>query len=342
MTVSAPAILSNIASDSVLAEKGDLAVSSLVSDGGYMLPEQTKVFFRRLIDQPTILPMIRTVQMPRPQMNIPRIQFNQRMLRRGRNGFYSGSAAAQAANGGNPTLNAGRALTTAERYAPALTKIEMSTDEFVAQLNLPYEAIEDNIEGGEIDQARFLETIMELMILRTATDLEEMVLLSDTTSTDEYLNAADGVIKRANAQHFVDAAGTPISPTVFKHMLQMLPTPYHRLLGQFKFFASIPQELEYRSAVAQRQTSLGDAVLEGKNPLTVLGLPLLKAALMPASNVLLTIPQNIMLGIWRRIRIETWRDTQNRELVITMTLRVGLQVEEELMLVGAGNLGSPT
>ena len=58
-----------------IIEKADMAVSQMISDGGYLTPEQSDTFYRKLIDEPTLLNRVRTVQMGRPKMNIDKIGF---------------------------------------------------------------------------------------------------------------------------------------------------------------------------------------------------------------------------------------------------------------------------
>lgn len=308
-----------------LLQKADQAIADLLNTGGIMQPEQANTFYRKLLDSPTMLNEIRTVRMSRPKMVIPKINFGTRMLRRARNNFHEGSGA-------------GRALTESERYKASFSKVEMDTNEFIAQINLPYEVLEDNIEGGNIDSTKFYNTILDMMGTRAARDMEEMVILSNTSSGDDFLNAANGILALATS-NIVNQTGNVMSPTLFANMIKALPTQYHRLLNQFKFYCSIPREIDYRMQVATRQTSLGDAFLTGTAPVSVLGIPLRAAALMPNANMMLTIPTNIMLGIWRNIRVETERKPADREIHIIMTMRIGMQVEEEDMLVKAINIG---
>ena len=64
-----------------IIEKADLAVGQMVTDGGYLNPEQSDSFYRKLIDEPTLISRVRTVQMNSPKMNIDTIGFGSRILR---------------------------------------------------------------------------------------------------------------------------------------------------------------------------------------------------------------------------------------------------------------------
>jgi hypothetical protein len=39
-------------------------------------------------------------------------------------------------------------------------------------------------------------------------------------------------------------------------------------------------------------------------------------------------PQNLIVGIWKEITIETWRDIKKRQLVVTVHLRAAFQIEQ--------------
>ena len=99
------------------------------------------------------------------------------------------------------------------------------------------------------------------------------------------------------------------------------------------------RESDYRVAVASRGSPLGDSLLTTSTaPLPVLGVPLVGAALMPNSNVFFTDPQNILFGIQRNIRIEQTRDIRAREVIIVLTARIAINIEEEQAVAKVINL----
>lgn len=304
-----------------LIERADIALSDLISNGGYLQPEQANQFYRKLIDQPTMLKEVRTVRMTRPKMEINKIQFATRILR----------AANQGAIGS-------RKLVSADRSAPTESKITLTTQEIIAQVNLPYETIEDNIEGGEIDANQFQQTVLDLIAERAALDLEELLITGDTASGDAYLALFDGVVKQS-VSNIVNVNATGIGPQMFADMIKALPTKYHRLLNRFRFYVNTTKAIDYRMQIAQRQTGLGDAYLTGTAPISVLGVEMHGAALMPVTNAMLLIPQNIIWGIQRDVRMEFSKDIEERVIKIVMTLRVATKYEEEDMTGKATNVG---
>ncbi len=304
-----------------LLQKADLALSDLTNDGGLLNTEQSNRFFRKLIDTPTILQNVRTVPMRRPSMEINKIGFTSRMLR----------AATQGAVGT-------RALSLSDRYKPVTEKLTLNTSEVIAEIDLPYEVIEDNIEGGAIDNTQFEDTIMDLIAGRAALDLEEMLISGDTGSGDVYLALQDGLLKLATS-NIVNHASAPIDADLFANMIKALPTQYHRLLNEYRFYLQTTKEIDYRMQVAQRQTQLGDALLSGRSPVAVLGVGMEAAALMPSAQAILTVPRNIIWGVQRQFRLEFDRDVRERVFIIVLTMRVAIEIEEEDMVVKATNIG---
>lgn len=298
-----------------LSQKADLALSQLTTNGGLLDAEQNETFIRNLIDQPTMLRAVRTVPMNTPEAKINKIGFGQRILKVA----PQGTAPYQQDTGAN-----NRWLPAADRSAPTTSQISMKTKEVMAEVRIPYEVLEDNIERGGM-----ADTVLALIAERASLDLEELLLLGDTASLDPYLALHNGILKRVTS-NVVDAGAAAISATVFNNLKKAIPTRFRRNTGAMRFFSSMDRECDYRLNVAGRGTDLGDAILTSNNPLPVLGVPLVSAALMPNANLLFTDPQNIIFGIQRNVRIEQDRDIRSREIIIVLTARVAIQIEEEL------------
>lgn len=307
-----------------LSQKADLALSNLTADGGILPPEQNMTFIRKVIDSPTFLSAVRSVPMSTPEAKINKIGFGSRILR-------------PATQSSSPFINdsqdSDRYLLAADRVKPTTEQISMATQEIIAEIHLPYEVFEDNIEGQSLET-----TILSMIAERAALDLEELLLLGDTGSGDTYLALHDGIIKRVTS-HVVDAGGATVSPSIFNDMKKAMPTKYRRNLNSMGFYMSMDRESDYRLAVSNRQTGLGDAILTGTQALPVMGIPMYSAALMPNAKGLLLNPKNVIFGIQRNIRIEQDRDIRARLVIIVLTMRVAIQIEEEDACVKLINLG---
>lgn len=305
-----------------IVKRADIALSNLTADGGLLNVEQQNTFIRNLIDEPTILREVRTVPMNSPSMEINKIGFGSRILR----------AASQTGGAQDSGANT-RHLAAADRAKVDLGKVTLATQEVQAEIHIPDEVLEDNIERGDM-----ADTILALIAERAALDLEELIIQGDTGSGDTYLALFDGVLALSTA-NVVDAGGAPVSVSVFNDMKKAMPTRYRRNLNAMRFYNSMDVESDYRVQVASRGTDLGDAILTGTTPLPVLGVPLRGVALLPNDSGMLINPQNIIWGIQRQVRIERDRDIRARTWIIVLTLRVALEIEEVDAVVKLVNLG---
>jgi Phage capsid family len=294
-----------------LIKKADLALSDLSTGGGLLNPEQTDRFIRTLIDTPTLLSRARIVTMNAPQRKINKIGFGSRILR--------------VAVSATP-------LSAADRAKPDLSKVELNTKEVIATVYIPYDVIEDNIEGGNITvpptsgAGGLHDTIVTLMAERAATDLEELAIMGDSASADPYLALQDGFLKLSTAN--VVAAGGPMSKTVLKAAVKAMPDKYLRNRAELTHFVSVDNETEYRDTYANRQTALGDSMLQGTSPIYAYGSQVVGVPLMPQTYDLFTNPMNLIFGFQRRITIEYDKDIEARIFKIVLTARVAMAIEE--------------
>lgn len=307
-----------------LIRKADIALSDLTNDGGLLNPEQTDTFIRTLIDSPTILNACRTVTMNAPTRKINKIGFGSRILRK---------------------ATSATALDAGDRVKPDLAQIELNTKEIIAEVHIPYDVLEDNIEGGNINAGAtgspggLHNTIVTLIGERAALDLEELLLLGDSGSGDPYLALLDGWLKRSTA-HVVSAAGATISKDLMKAGVKAMPDKYLRNRAQMAHFVSVDNETEYRDTYASRMTSLGDTMLQGTGDLYAFGSQVRGVPLMPAANGLYTNPLNLIFGIQRRITIEYDKDIRSRVFIIVLTCRVANQIEETDAVVKYTNIAA--
>lgn len=302
-----------------LIKKADLALSDLAT-AGKLNDEQTDRFVRKLMNSPTILRSCRTVTMNAPQRKINKIGFGTRMLRPGVQGT------ALVANGsGTPGIT--------DRYKPTLEQVLLNTDEVIAEIQLPYDVLEDNIERANVGvplqsgAGGLHQTIVDMMAERAALDLEELGLLGDSASGDAYLALTDGWLKRANV-NVVNAGGATLSKDVLKAGVKAMPDKYLRDRLQMKQIVSVDNETELRDTYSNRQTGLGDSMLQGLAPLYMHGSQVIGSSTMPSTDGLFTNPLNLIFGLWRNIQIEYDKDIRTRTFIIVLTARVGFQIEE--------------
>lgn len=313
-----------MSSNENLIHKADIALADLAANGGLLNPEQTDRFIQTLMDSPTLINRARVVTMNSPQKKINKIGFGTRILR---------------------AATSATALADNQRAKPDLGQITLNTKEVIAEIHLPYDVLEDNIEGGNINAPMgsqpggMADTLLALLGQRAALDLEELAILGDTATVgDDYLALTDGFLKLANV-HVVDALGETITKDVFKKAVKAMPDKYLRNRAELEFFVSVDQETEYRDTVANRVTGLGDAALVTANSMAVFGSSINGVALMPNAKGIYTNPNNLIFGIQRRINIEYDKDIRARKFIVVLTARVDFQIEEKDAMVTIANMG---
>jgi hypothetical protein len=302
-----------------ILEKADLALADLTTGGGLLQPAQAQKFIRILIDESVILKQGTVVPMKSPKQLIEKIRFAGRILRAG----------AEAA-----------ALPAGDRSKPDLSQVELDAQLFKAEVRLNNEVLEDSIERGQLRQ-----TIMQLMAEAISRDIDEVIIRGDTASGDPFLAKLDGILKQATS-NIVDAQNQSTNKGIFRDMLKSMPSAFLRNKREMRFFTSVDSEIDYRDSLAERATVVGDKFLEQDEPVAYSGVPVVDVPLFPenlgvggnATNVLLTDPKNINIGIWRNIRVETDKLVSEGVLIIVATLRFDVKYAEETAVVKAINV----
>lgn len=325
--------------NSELIKKADWALGDLSVDppsGGKLQPEQANQFIRKLLIQPTLLRTVRSVPMISPTRKINKIQFASRIMR----------------NAAVDTVSGVSGLAPADRSKPTTEQIELNTKEVIAEIRLPYDVIEDNLERGNIGQHQDVggsptsggikDTIMTLIAERAALDLEELALHGDTLSGDTYLQTTDGYLKRMTS-NVVNFGNATIDKSLFKAGLKTMPDQYLRNRGLMRHYVSVDKEIEYRDTLANRETTLGDGQIVSGGPVFGYGVPVDTLATISLTATgedsgFLTYPQNLLFGIQRDIWIETDKDISARVYIIVLTARIDFQIEEELACVKYTNV----
>jgi hypothetical protein len=311
-----------------LIRKADITVGDLAADGGLLNPEQANVFVRKLLQRPTLLKQIRVVMMKSPQMNINKVQFADPILK--------------------PSPGACTALAPVDRSKPTTEQVQLNSTEYVAEVRIPYDVLEDNIEGGNIGLRRdndviesgggFKDTVMTLMAERVGLDLENLAINGDTASGNPLLATKDGFLKQANA-NIVDNLSAGVDKSLFARGLKTMPDQYLTQLAEMRHWTSFDQEITYRDSLGNRETTLGDAQIQGVAPVFGMGVPVDRVSLMPNQQGLFTHPVNLIFGIHRNIHLETDKLIAERCILLVVTVRVDFLIEEVEAVVKYDNIG---
>lgn len=310
----------NILSNMTVLQKADLALADLSAGGGILLPVPAQQFIRLLIDESRLLPMATVVPMKAQNQFVPKIRFASRILRPGQEAT---------------------ALSAADRSKPTLTNVELTTKLFKAEVRLPDEVLEDNIEKDQLKA-----TIMSMMSEAIARDIEEVAIMGDTSLGDgSTLAQLDGVLKLATS-NVVDAAGATLNKSILKDMLKAMPRVYMRDRTRMRFLTSIDAKIDLTDNLGNRQTPGGDTLTFDGGTVKYQGVTLDEVPMFPdnlgvgtnTTDVLLTDPKNLQVGIWRQIKMETAKDISAGVTIIVATLRIGIQWAQEDAVVKAINV----
>lgn len=324
-----------MSSNQTLLQKADMTLADLTANGGELLPEQGASFIRKLILTPTILKQARVVEMTASRRKINKIGFGSRILRKATSGV---------------------ALTETQRAKATTEQIELNTKEQIAEVRLPYDVLEDNIErataaNNEASNSgpdALRQTLIDLIAERAALDMEELGLLADTSYTngadqddEDFLSQLDGWLKKAaTSGNVVDVENATISRQVFKEGMKAMPKQYLRNVAQMKHFVSVNNEIEYRDTLANRTGQLGDGMTTGQLDAYAYGSPVSPVQLMPEEKGLYTHPMNLIFGIQRQVSMEFDKDITARVYIIVLTTRLDFQIEEAEATCHYSNIAS--
>jgi hypothetical protein len=292
-----------------LLEKLDMAVSDLIADGGYLLPEQAQSFIKKTIKASDILSAVDVRTLKSYDQNIDRVGITGQVLKPGTTGV---------------------ALPLADRSKPTTEQSVLHTHLMRGAIDLTDELLEDSIEGGT-----FANTVQDLMAEHVALDLADVTINGNTATGTGIFALYNGVIAAATL-HTAAAGGVALNPTALKNLVKAMPVQYDRLRGQQEIWTSPNAEIDYRDVVGARATALGDANLNGAwAPLMPQGRKLMAKSVFPETLgigtetvCILTHPKNIRVGFWRQVQLEKERIASEGKTRLHVSVRVGFSFVE--------------
>lgn len=299
-----------------LLHKADLTVGDLKGEAGFLNPGQAARFIRIAIDESVVMSRARTRPMKAPAELLEKTRFGSRIMRAGAEGTP---------------------VAEADRARPDLDKVELLAKLFRAEVDLSDEVLDDNIERKNLKN-----TIMTLMGERGALDMDEVLVNGDTSSLDPFLAQFDGIRKQATS-NIVLAGGETMNKGIFREMIKKMPTEFRKRKKDLTYFTSFDGELDYSDTLADRMTPLGDRQVEADLESIYKGIPVVSVPVIPddlgggndETEVILTNTQNIVVGMYRRIRMRTDLLVREGILVIVADVRFDVKYEEETAVVKA-------
>lgn len=301
------------ATEAMIIKKADLLAADLKSQGGTLSPEKQKRFLRKIVEAPTMLNLIRTETMTSDTLVLNKIGLGQQFL--------------------HPAVPNTR-LIESKRSKPTASKVEFQSSEVMGEILIPYESLEDNIEGDD-----FIQTVLDLAAQRAAIDLERLLIQGDTASGDEFLALQDGILKLVTS-NVVDANASILSAPLCSAILLALPNRYRRERASLRWIVSPDDQERLIAKISARQTILGDGMLTGDAPLKLSKIVSEGASYMPDGFALLGNPKNFVMGIRRKFTLESERLISERMIKFVLTARIAIGVEDEEAAVKTHDIGT--
>lgn len=303
-------------------DKATLTTSDLVSDGGYLQPEQAKEFLRMAIDSSVIIEEARNEFSNSPSFEVPRISFNSRILR--------------------PGVEAAR-LDAADRVKPATGLVTLNTVLVKGEVPISDEVFEDNIERDAM-----ADTVMAMAAEGVGRDLEELGIKGDTARVggeDTYLDLTDGIIKLMQANlpsgQKINATAQTTYAALWASALEAVPSKYRRNEEALRLYIPVGHRDKYLASLAERGTAFADAVLnERTQRLAFRGVPMVQVPLLTGADTInsgaidygkfafLIDPKNLIVGWHRKVKVERFRDPREGSTSFIITARVAFALSD--------------
>ncbi len=306
----------------VLMAKADLSVRQISDEAGLLLPEQAREFIELALPETSVFNEAQIIPMERPRRRIEKFRFDSRVLRAG---------------------SENTALTDVERAAPRFSMQELSAHTFKAEVDVPIEVLEDNIE-----KMGLIASILRALAPRVGLDSEEVGLLGDTGNTvDPFTAQMDGIVVQGDAIEY-DHEGDAPTQDLWHRTLKLMPPEFQRGLPNMGFYMSWNVQHDWRANVAGRIGPMGDAALSGGGPLRPFGVRLVPTVNLPDnlayqsvsnySQGFLTHPQNIAVGLHAGIELMHDVDVRAGVYILVLRFRMDWKLIEKTAFVRMSNI----
>lgn len=224
--------------------------------GGLLNPIQQTQFITLVKKFSVLLPISRFIRMPRPLMDVDKL--------------WIGEPVTESVDEATDTGNLARAK---------FQRIVLRAQKLRSAWNITTEVLQGNIEQNEFEQ-----TVMNTMVERIATDLEDLGINGDTTTVgatprDRLLRRLNGWNVQTEGAHILDVKGSSIQKGIFSEMKRRMPKQYKNDPG-LRWLVGDAIATDWADVVSDRGTILGDAALQGAE-MAPLGTPMIRVPLIP-------------------------------------------------------------
>jgi HK97 family phage major capsid protein len=285
-----------------------------LASGGLLNPAQSDAFITYMFEL-TLLTKIRLIRMTTPKQDIDKIGVGTRLLRK-----------------------ATEMSTVTDSTSFTLGKVQLVTQKCVLPWDISRDTYKRNIERSGV-----ADTVQRLMAIQAGNDVEDLALNGDTTSNDGLLSTLDGWIRQAktsSATKQVMASGSGISKSLFSRMIKAMPTKYKTRRNELRFYAPPNVVQDYVDSLSDRETPLGDSLIQEGAKAMAFGVPVIEVPLMNQtvsgtytgatgdhSDVILTFPENFISGVLEDIVVFHWFNARKDAHEFTLYLEVDFKWE---------------
>ena len=279
-------------------------------------------FLDYIIDQSVLMKTCRTVKMPNQKYNIDKVGLGGKVLVKGTPGVDPGDSV---------SINTGQ--------------IQLSAREVLAIVSIGDDTLEDNIEGDA-----FVQHLLGMISRSTANELEQAFIQGDRNVADAgILDQFDGWYKTAKASgaHVVEAMADTdrywpgLNATKMTRILKAIPSKYRMDMAMLGCILHNDLYLDYNDELASKGYSDAWAAITGMTDLPIrsvknLRVPMLSTAqnftyaATPYTNgtfVMVTDVRNLIVGIHRDIKMESFREPRKRSTSYVLSMRMDNTIE---------------
>jgi len=279
--------------------------------GGVLPRDLFEQFYQKVVDEANIMDVIRTEDLPRQKMALPRISVGERQR--------------EAASEGTGTSSDADVSTD---------QIDMDVEKGVLSYDLTRESVDDTVDNVD-------EIVLNMLARQFAVDTQDLGINGDSTGSG-FVAQNDGWLKILNDRadtnvydHANSGTPQPVNTELFNQAIQTMPNKYLRS-DRFEpmFFMNMNQLQAYRDDLAERNDPLGSAVIFGDEDITPFSYDIRGVAAWPEDQVVFTHPENFIYGLYDEVEIRVLDETDKvaeNDLFARYFMRVrdDFQIEDE-------------
>jgi len=293
--------------------------------GGVLPRDLFDEFFEEVQNETVVLDRIRTVDMPREKMTIPKIGVGERLMRE--SGERSGAA---------------------EDDSTKTSGVDMDAVKTEVPWSLPQEAVEDVVDDVP-------DIVLGKMETQFAVDAEDLGANGDEADAGAFIGINDGWFQIATARgspvYYHDDVGDgtganqPVNTSMFDGAIRTLDSKYLRT--DPVFLVNTKHVQQYFGELESRNDGIGVAVLQGETDINPFGYDIVGSPVFPENEALFTAPENLIWGLHRDVELDVLEESDeihDKDLFAKYKLRArhDYQIEDENAVVRIEGIAAPS